>query len=86
MIGLFYGCSSIVNLDLSHFDTGNVTDMEGMFYDCSSLKELKIADLNTRKVKNFSNIFEGCNNLNPQIKRAFFQKGDIEEDEIEGKK
>ena len=45
MAGMFYGCSSLESLDLSHFDTKNVTGngMVGMFYECSSLKSLDVS-------------------------------------------
>ena len=32
---MFYECSSLTNIDLSNFNTNNVTDMNGMFYKCS---------------------------------------------------
>ena len=34
---MFRGCSSLTSLDLSSFNTSNVTDMQYMFYSCSSL-------------------------------------------------
>ena len=34
---LFFGCNSLTNIDLSNFNTQNVTDMSGMFHGCSSL-------------------------------------------------
>ena len=45
MSDMFYGCSSLESLDLSHFDTKNVTGngMVGMFYECSSLKSLDVS-------------------------------------------
>ena len=38
MSGMFSGCSSLKELNLSNFNTNNVTKMDGMFYNCSSLK------------------------------------------------
>ena len=32
---MFYNCKSLTNLDLSNFNTQNVTDMSGMFYYCN---------------------------------------------------
>ena len=44
---MFYGCSSLNNLNLSNFNTQNVTDMIDIFYGCSSLnKNNVIADDN----------------------------------------
>ena len=31
---MFFLCSSLTSLDVSGFDTSNVTDMGCMFYDC----------------------------------------------------
>ena len=38
MNDMFYGCSSLKELNLNHFNTKNVDDMSGMFSRCSSLK------------------------------------------------
>ena len=37
---MFHGCSSLKELNLSNFNTNNVTDMRGMFRGC--LEELKL--------------------------------------------
>ena len=42
MSRMFYGCSSLASLDLSGWDTSNVTDMSLMFYGCSSLREVSL--------------------------------------------
>ena len=34
---MFYYCNSLTNLNLSNFNTQNVTDMRSMFYECNSL-------------------------------------------------
>ena len=34
MFNMFYECESLTSLDVSHFDTRNVTSMSGMFYGC----------------------------------------------------
>ena len=34
---IFFECSSLINIDLSNFNTQNVTDMRFMFNKCSSL-------------------------------------------------
>ena len=38
MLHLFSDCSSLTNLNLSNFDTKNVTEMGCMFAGCNSLK------------------------------------------------
>ena len=37
MYGMFFGCKSLTNIDLSNFNTQNVTDMSYMFDECNSL-------------------------------------------------
>lgn len=38
MLAMFSGCSSLIEIDLSAFDTSQVTSMTYMFRACSSLK------------------------------------------------
>ena len=42
MSDMFYGCSSLKELNLNNFNTNNVTNMRGMFNACSSLKEISV--------------------------------------------
>ena len=39
---MFYGCSSLKELNLSNFNTNNVNDMGYMFYGCSEQLKIKI--------------------------------------------
>ena len=39
---MFYGCSSLKELNLINFNTNNVTDMSGMFSRCLNELKLKI--------------------------------------------
>ena len=63
MKDLFYECSSLKELDISKFNTDNVTDMSYMFYNCSSLKRLNISNFNTGNVTNMSYMFYNCSSL-----------------------
>ena len=69
---LFYGCNSLIRLDLSYFKTENVTNMYCMFYNCEKLKSLDISSFNTSNATNIDNIFYDCNieelNINQQDK------------------
>jgi len=58
MNSMFYNCSKLTTLDLSSFDTSNVTDMNHMFYNCSELTTLKGGKSNTLKIApgNFSSM------------------------------
>ena len=60
---MFYDCNSLSSLDLSNFNTQNVTNMGGMFYNCKSLTSLDLSNFNTQNVKNMDNIFNGCKSL-----------------------
>ena len=50
-------------LDLSNFDTSNVTDMSWMFSDCSGLTELNISSFDTSKVTDMHRMFYNCQSL-----------------------
>lgn len=50
-------------LDLSGWDTSNVTNMYCMFYYCESLKELNISCWNTSRVTNMYCMFYACESL-----------------------
>jgi len=60
---MFYSCKSLTNLDLSNFNTTNVTDMSYMFYSCKSLTNLNLSNFNTTNVTNMSCMFSNCNSL-----------------------
>ena len=59
--GGFY--SVIEKLDLSSFDTSNVTNMSSMFYGCSSLTSLDLSNFNTSSVTNMQSMFSQCSSL-----------------------
>ena len=50
MYCMFYGCRNLTSLDVSHFDTSNVTNMYYMFYNCSGLTTLDLSSWNCDKV------------------------------------
>ena len=54
---------NILDLDLSNFDTSNVTDMNGMFEGMSNLTTLDLSNFDTSKVTNMSSMFHGMRNL-----------------------
>ncbi len=64
MYGMFYGCSSLITLDLTGFDTKYVNYISEMFYNCSNLKTIYASDRFV--VSNFyygADIFSGCTTL-----------------------
>ena len=54
---------NILELDLSNFDTSNVTDMQYMFYLMPSLTTLNLSSFNTSKVTDMNHMFIGMRNL-----------------------
>ena len=60
---MFSGCSSLTNLNLSNFNTQNVTYMDYVFSECSSLTNINLSNFNTQNVTNMSNMFYGCSSL-----------------------
>jgi len=68
---MFYCCSSLASLNLSSFNTGNVTDMGSMFSGCSSLASLDLSSFNTEYVRNMKYTFNYC----PQLERILVGDG-----------
>ena len=60
---MFTKCNAIIEMDLSHFNTGLVTDMGNMFSDCSGLKSIDLTGLDTSSVTVMAQMFFGCNSL-----------------------
>ena len=68
MSGMFYSCFLLENIDVSHFNTSNVTIMgglpgEGMFSGCRNLKSLDVSNFNTENVTDMTALFSGCSSL-----------------------
>ena len=62
-MNMFANCSYLTDLDLSNFNTTNVTIMDSMFSGCSSLVNLDLSNFNTSKLTNMTFMFYGCKNL-----------------------
>ena len=60
---MFNKCSSLISLNLSHFNTNNVLNMQGMINTCSSLTSLNISNFKTNNVKDMSAMFNECSSL-----------------------
>ena len=60
----FSECSTLTSLDLSNFNTSNVTDMYRMFNKCYKLQKINgLTNLITNKVTNMSAMFQYCNEI-----------------------
>lgn len=55
--------TGLTSLDLSSFDTENVTDMSGMFYDVKNLTNLDLTHLNTSNVTDMHYMFTNMSSL-----------------------
>ena len=57
---MFYGCSSLININFSNFNTQNVTDMSCMFTGCSSLSNLNLSNFKTQNTIDMNHMFSFC--------------------------
>ena len=61
---MFYGCGNLTTLDLSGWNTGNVTDMSHMFLSCGRLVSVYVGSgWNTDNVSSSGKMFEQCKKL-----------------------
>ena len=60
---LFCACSDITEIDLSNFDSSEVTSFHRMFEGCSSLISVNLTNLDTSKVNNIYQMFKDCSSL-----------------------
>ncbi len=60
---MFYDCSDLTSIDLSHFNTAKVTHMPGLFSYCQKLTSLDLSTFNTANVEKMDYMFSMCVNL-----------------------
>ena len=60
---MFQRLKGLTNLDLSNFNTSNVTGMYNMFADCISLTTLDLSKFDTSKSTNMEGMFYNCSGL-----------------------
>ena len=60
---MFYDCKSLIELDVSNFNTSNVKNMTYMFAYCYDLTSLDVSNFNTSNVISMSNMFYNCKSL-----------------------
>ena len=60
---MFYYCYSLINIDLTFFDSSKVTNMSYMFAFCINLMSLDLICLDTGNVTNMNYMFYFCQNL-----------------------
>lgn len=59
----FMNFRNVENIDLSGFNTENVTDMSGMFFHCDALKNINFGDFDTTNVESFALMFIWCGSI-----------------------
>ena len=60
---MFTGCKALTSLNVSNFNTINVTTMSYMFSSCSSLTSLNLSNFDTSKVTYMAGMFQNCSSL-----------------------
>ena len=65
---MFYDCNNIIEVDLSNFDTSNITNMNDMFSYCINVRKIKFPSNANKsniieKVTNMNYMFNYCKNL-----------------------
>ena len=60
---MFKSCSQINEIDLSYFDSSEVTDMYSMFSGCSSLTSINASNFVTEEATHMNYMFEACSSL-----------------------
>lgn len=60
---MFQCCPNLVTVDVSSWDTSNVTDMQSMFHTCTSLTHIDVSNWDVSSVENMSFVFNNCASL-----------------------
>ena len=61
LYGVFYNCQELAVIDISGWNTGNVSDFGGLFNNCRKLASIVgLEDLNTTSLTNLSSTFYNC--------------------------
>ena len=54
---MFYDCKLLASINLSNYNTNNVTNMDSMFNCCFSLTSINLSNFNTNNVTNMGFMF-----------------------------
>ena len=49
---MFWGCNSLISLNISNFNTQKAVNMSCMFYGCKSLRFIYLSSFNTQNETN----------------------------------
>lgn len=73
---MFYGCDNIISIDLSCFESHNVTNMDEMFCGCNNLSNLDLSNFDTTNVTTMKNMFFMCDSLS-NIDLSYFNTSNV---------
>ena len=73
---MFLNCRDIAEIDLSNFDSSQVTNLHAMFFDCSSLTNVDLSNFNSPKAKDITRLFKGCSSLT-SVNLSSFSAADL---------
>lgn len=68
--------TTLKSLDVSNFDTNNVTDMSYMFSGITALESLDLSSFITKNVTNMSGMFDDCSSLT-QLDVSYFDTSNV---------
>ena len=74
---MFFRCKDLCDLDLSNFNTENVTNMSGMFNKCLNLEKIYLTNINTEKVEDMSWMLNECTSLK-DLDLSSFKTGKVQ--------
>jgi len=57
---MFFGCVSLVNVNISNINAQSIVTMKGMFYNWKKLYNLNMSLFYTRGLTTMSEMFYGC--------------------------
>jgi surface protein len=63
MGSMFSRCKTLETINISNFNTINVTDMNSMFNECNKLTSIDLSSFNTSNVTNMGWMFYNCKAL-----------------------
>ena len=93
---LFSECSNITNIDVSGWDTSEVTSVANIFSNCANLTEVNLSGWDTSGIKTLNRMFAGCTKLshvdlsgfdtssNTSLNSFFNQANSVEEIDVSG--
>ena len=68
---MFFGCSKLSELDVSHFSTNKVHGMSYMFAGCSGVTNLDVSHFDTSNVIDMGGMFSTCSSLSTLLVKNF---------------